>query len=515
VSKNWRRRSLVSVLSLVAAGAWAKPVVFESGAVEGVKEREVVAYLGVPFAAPPVGELRWREPQPVHPWKGTRKADAFAASCMQTGVSMPGEKPPVTSEDCLYLNIWTQARSADQKRPVIVWIHGGGYKNGSSSMPLYWGDRLARQGVVVVTIAYRLGPLGFLAHAELTSESAHQSSGNYGLLDQVAALEWIQRNIAAFGGDPKRVTIAGQSSGAMSVSILMASPRAKGLFHRAVGQSGGLFEPVQIAPSYLLANAERDGAAYASSVGASSIAALRKLPAADLLGGKAASVGHPVIEPHLLPTSPYEAFSSGNYNDVPVLIGFNADEARALVDVRAVKAVSFSADIKRSFGALPPPLLDAYPHTTDAQAQQARLDFERDLRFGWDMWAWARLQAQPERSRVYFYFFDQQPPFPAGSVQEGWGASHFAELWYMFDHLDQEAWRWSTADRRLARTMSGYWTNFAKSGDPNGDALPPWPHFDGEDSVLHLGDAVAVGGLPNKESLRVFDAVYGKLRGAP
>jgi para-nitrobenzyl esterase len=515
MSKNWRRSSLASVFSLIATATWARPVVIESGAIEGVPKGEVVAYLGIPFAAPPVGELRWRDPQPVHPWKGMRKADAFASSCMQRGVSMPGEKPPVTSEDCLYLNIWTPARSAGKTLPVIVWIHGGGYKNGSASMPLYWGDRLARQSVVVVTIAYRLGPLGFLAHADLTGESAYHSSGNYGLLDQVAALEWIQRNIAAFGGDPKQVTIAGQSSGAMSVSILMASPRAKGLFHRAIGQSGGLFEPLQIAPSYLLANAERDGAAYASSVGANSIAALRKLPAVDLLGGKAANVGHPVIEPHLLPTSPYEAFNSGKYNDVPVLIGFNADEARALVDVSEVKAANFSADIKRSFGDLPAPLLDAYPHTTDTQARQARLDFERDLRFGWDMWAWARLQAQPGRSRVYLYFFNQKPPFPAGSVQGGWGASHFAELWYMFDHLNQEAWRWSTADHQLARIMSGYWTNFAKNGDPNRNGLPPWPQFDGEDSVLHLGDPVAVDGLPNEESLRVFDAVYSKLRGAP
>jgi para-nitrobenzyl esterase len=294
----------------------------------------------------------------------------------------------------------------------------------------------------------------------------------------------------------------------------MASPRAKGLFHRAIGQSGGLFEPLQIAPSYLLSNAERDGAAYASSVGARSVAELRKLPVADLLGGKAASVGHPVIEPYVLPASPYEAFSSGSFNDVPAIVGFNAEEARALVDVSAVKAASFRADIEHSFGALPPPLIDAYPHTSDAQARQARLDFERDLRFGWDLWAWAQLQAKAERSRVYFYYFSQKPPFPSGSVQEGWGASHFAELWYMFDHLDQESWRWSPVDRSLARTMSRYWTNFAKRGDPNGEDLVAWPHFDGGDSVMHLGNSVAVGGLPNVENLRVFDSVYSAVRSA-
>jgi para-nitrobenzyl esterase len=180
-----------------------------------------------------------------------------------------------------------------------------------------------------------------------------------------------------------------------------------------------------------------------------------------------------------------------------------------------VKAATFAADIKRSFGALPPPLMDAYPNENDEQARQARLDLERDLRFGWDMWAWARLQAQSGRNPVYFYYFEQKPPFPKGSIHGGWGASHFAELWYMFDHLDQDAWRWSAADRRLAKQMSNYWTNFAKRGDPNGDHLPPWPPFDGDDAVLHLSKSVVIGGLPNKDSLQVFDAVYGTLRGTP
>lgn len=515
ISNCWRSASVASTLCLVAATTWAKPALVESGAVEGVVKDSLTVYLGVPFAAPPVGELRWREPQPVAPWEGKRRATSFAPACMQKGVSMPGEKPPVTSEDCLYLNIWTPAKTADERLPVIVWIHGGGYVNGSASMPLYWGDRLAQRDVVVVTIAYRLGPLGFLAHPDLTAESAHKSSGNYGLLDQIAALEWIRRNIAAFGGNPQRVTIAGQSSGAMSVSMLMASPRAKGLFHRAIGQSGGLFEPLQIAPSYLLTNAERDGNAYASSVGAVSIAALRKLPAADLLGGKARGVSHPVVDPYVLPAAPYDAFSSGSYNDVPVLVGFNAEEARALVDVSVVKAATFASDIERSFGSLPAPLIGAYPHLTDVQARQARLDLERDLRFGWDMWAWARLQMQSGRSRVYFYYFKQKPPFPKGSIHEGWGASHFAELWYMFDHLDQDAWRWSAADRQLAELMASYWTNFAKGGDPNGDGLPLWPPFDGGDAILHLSDSVVVDGLPNRDSLQVFDAVYNSVRGKP
>jgi para-nitrobenzyl esterase len=380
---------------------------------------------------------------------------------------MPGETPPAMSEDCLYLNIWTPAKNAHEGLPVIVWIYGGGYINGSASMPLYWGDRLAQQGVIVVTIAYRVGPLGFLAHPELTRESPQHSSGNYGLMDQIAALEWIQRNIAAFGGDPKRVTIAGQSSGAISVSILMASPRARGLFQRAVGESGGLFEPPQLAPKYLLANAEREGEKYAVSLGAASLEQLRRLPASQL-SGNAGGICHPVIEPYLLPVSPYEAFATGQQNDVPLLIGSNAEEARSLVDVTQVKAATFDADLEHSFGALPPPLISAYPHATEEQARQARLDLERDLRFGWDMWAWARLQAGTGQSRFYYYSFRQKPPFPAGSVYEGRGASHFAELWYVFDHLNQEpgrgprrTGRWprkypatgSTSRRRAIRTV--------------------------------------------------------------
>ncbi|HEV3208456.1 MAG TPA: carboxylesterase family protein [Terriglobales bacterium] len=425
----------------------------ESGAISGVVEDGLRIYKGVPFAAPPISDLRWRPPVPVTPWTDIRKADAFAPACMQDGVSMKGETPPTVSEDCLYLNIWTPAKSSQERLPVIVWIYGGGYINGSASMPLYWGDRLAHKGVIVVTIAYRLGPLGFLAHPELTRESPHHSSGNYGLMDQIAALEWIQRNIAAFGGDPKTVTIAGQSSGAISASLLMASPRAKGLFQRAIGESGGLFEPVQLAPKYLLANAEHDGEKYAASLGATSLQELRRLPAARLTGN-ADGIVHPVIDPCLLPASPYEAFTSGQQNDVPLLIGSNAEEARSLTDVSHVKAATFDSDLEHSFGQLPPALIAAYPHTTDEEARQARLDLERDLRFGWDMWAWARVQARTGQNPVFYYSFRQQPPFPAGSVYEGWGASHFAELWYVFDHLDQEAWSWTKADRRLVEEVS-------------------------------------------------------------
>ena len=503
----------MAALALLAT-AWTAPalaagVETTAGRVQGTREGALSIYRGLPFAAPPIGDLRWRPPQAPSPWKGVLKADAFKPACMQNGVSMPGEAVPAVSEDCLYLNIWTPARSSTAKLPVVVWIHGGGWTNGSTAAPLYSGEALARRGVVVVTIAYRLGPFGFLAHPELTAEVG--SSGNYGLQDQIAALTWVRDNIARFGGDPGRVTIAGQSAGGMSVSILMASPQARGLFHRAIGQSGGFFEPVALAPGYLLANAEKDGVAYAASVGAGSLADLRRLPAEALLGGKAGRISHPVVEPQLLPVPPYDVFAAGRQHDVPLLVGYNADEARSLTDLSGLTAARFEADIAARWGPLPPPLLAAYPHATDAEARQARADLERDLRFGWDMWAWARLQAKTGMNPAWLYHFTRAPAFPAGSPYADWRAAHFVELWYMFGHVGREPWS-TAADSRLSETMVGYWTNFVRTGDPNGQGLPEWPAFAGS-KVQRLDDPITTGGVPDEGALQVFDAVYGQLRG--
>ena len=511
-------RSVAVLLLFTTAPVLAAPaavVETYAGAVGGVRTGQLAVYKGVPFAAPPVGALRWRAPQPVQPWPGVRPAKEFAPACMQTGVSMPGEAPPVVSEDCLYLNVWAPVRHDEAKRPVIVWIYGGGFTNGSASMPLYRGDRLAEKGTVVVTFGYRVGPFGFLALPALSGESFHHTSGNYGFLDQVAALRWVQQNIAAFGGDPDRVTVAGQSAGAASISVLMASPLAKGLFQRAIAESGGMFEPLALAPDYQLANAEKSGEAYAQSLGATSLAALRALPAQAFLTEKGASISHPVIDGYVLPKSPYDVFAAGQQNDVPLLVGSNANEARSLIaDPDATTAATFESDIAKQWGALPPPLISAYPHATDAEARQARLDFERDLRFGWDMWAWARLQAETGKGDVFYYHFTHTPPFPKNSVYAGWGASHFAELWYVFDHLDQEPWPWRAADRRLADAISSYWVNFATSGNPNGTNLPRWPAFTPErPQVLYLDEPLSVGGVADLKTLRVFDDTYAAVRG--
>jgi para-nitrobenzyl esterase len=447
-------------------------------------------------------------------WVSARNATDFAPACPQTGVSMPGEPPPRTSEDCLYLNVWTTQRRGARLKAVMVFIHGGGYANGSTALPLYWGDRLARRGVVVVTLAYRLGVLGYLAHPDLSAESPRHSSGNYGLMDQAAALQWVHRNIAAFGGDPRRVTLFGQSAGAMSISQLMASPLADGLFQGAIGESGGLFEPLQLAPSYRLAAAERDGAAFGRSLGANTIEEMRQLPVEKLLQRNAAAIVHPIIEPYALPLSPYDAFVARRQAMVPVLVGWNAQEARSLTRLDNIRAATFEADIANAFGPLPPALVAAYPHADDGQAALARGELEKDLRFAWDMWAWGRLQASAGQ-RAYVYRFEQQPPFPAGSVRAGWGAAHFAELWYVFDHLDQEPWLWTAADRRTADLMAGYWVNFATHGDPNGPGLPRWPAFTvAHQNVRRLGSATEAGPIPELAPLTVFDRVYAQLRGA-
>lgn len=493
--------------SLAQAGPMAQ---LDTGRIEGVETGGVRAFLGLPYAQPPVGDLRWRAPRPAAAWTGVRPATAFAPACPQRGVSMPGEPPPATSEDCLYLNVWTPTKPAAKPRPVIVWIHGGGWTNGATSLPLYAGDALAKQGVVVVSIAYRLGALGFLAHPALSAEDGG-SSGDYGLMDQVAALRWVQRNIGAFGGDPANITIAGQSAGAMSVSLLLAAPEAKGLFHRAIAQSGGVFEPLALAPSYQLAKAERDGAAFGETLGATTAAQLRDLPVEALTAPPAARLGHPVIGARVLPLAPWDAYAADHQNRVPLLLGYNAEEARSLTVLSAIRAATFQADLAKTFGSLPPALLANYPYTDDTSAQAARGAFERDLRFGWDMWAWARLQVRAG-TPTYLYRFSRRPPFPEGSVRAGWGASHFAELWYMFGRLDQEPWAWSEADRRLSTTMVDQWVAFARTGDPNGGGRPAWPRFDEADPrVLELGDTIAARPFA-PDGLAGFDAVYGAIR---
>src|SRR5579872_2192763 len=428
--------SLAVAVFFVAYSACAQPVRVESGLIEGIRSGTSTVYKSIPFAAAPVAGLRWRAPQPPQSWSGVRQADKFGAICMQTGVSVPGTPNEPVSEDCLTLSIWTPSGSREHKLPVMVWIPGGGFTQESASIPLYWGDQLVRRGVIVVTINYRVGLLGFLSHPELTSETPHHSSGNYGLLDQIAALGWIKRNIGVFGGDPDRVTIWGQSAGSMSVSLLMASPLAHGLFQRAIGESGAYFVPpaaTHSAEELFLKGAEEQGVRLSSDLGVTSIAELRKLPAEQFLKNDLSGTTHPIIDGYVVPEEPYAAFAAGRQNDVPTLIGSNSDEGRPMIAGLDVKLGTFAEDIGKAFGGstvvrdLANDYLKFYPASTDKEAREDRAGFERDLRFGWDMWTWARMQHKTGRTKVFSYYFAHSPPYPKGSPFADWGAGHWAE----------------------------------------------------------------------------------------
>jgi para-nitrobenzyl esterase len=495
----------------VAPVARAEPVATEGGLVEGGHEGVVRVFKGIPYAAPPVGELRWRAPQAAAAWAGVRNADRFSPVCPQVGAYPPESPPEPISEDCLTLNVWTQGAPAAAKRPVMVWIYGGALANGSASTPLYWGDRLAMRGVVVVTFNYRLGVLGFLAHPGLSKESPHSSSGNYALLDQIAALNWVRRNIAAFGGDAGNVTIFGQSSGAISISALVASPLAKGLFRRAIAQSGGLFEPLELDAGFALAGAEEAGVRFAKRAGARTLADLRRMPAEALL--KTPFGARFNVDGFVLTQSPYDAYAAGAQNDVDLIVGTNADEGQLFLGRTAVTVANYNDVLAQHFPSFLVSLAAPSPGATDRQARAAASLFEGDMRFRWDMWAWARLAAGAGRRNVFFYEFARTPPFRAGERYHGLGATHGMEMPYVFDHLDQQAVAWTAKDRELASVIPAYWTNFAITGDPNGAGLPQWPGFRAApDRVMVLGDTVGPQAIPNADSLTRIDQVYATAR---
>ena len=487
----------------LAAFALDTVVTVDQGTLQGRQEDGLTVFHAIPFAAPPVGDRRWRAPEPAARWQGVRQADHFAPACAQGGmIRVPGE----TSEDCLYLNVWTPAQSAGEKLPVLVWIHGGSFNQGATSFTQDRGEVLAKQGTVVVNVAYRLGPLGFLAHPELSAESPEHISGNYGLLDMIAGLRWVRQNIEAFGGDPGKVTIFGVSAGAMAVSMLCASPEAKGLFDAAISQSGGSFAPARPGGlpgenMRLLADAERKGVELARNAHADSIADLRKLPAAKIIGaGYAQGLAWPNIDGRVIPPDQYSLYVAGRFNDVPVMIGYNSDEGENFAPPKTSQ--EYIALTKHRYGAFAESLLKAYPPGDGALPKSAR-DLTRDIVFGWHTWTWARLQSEHGKSKVFYYFFDQAPDGP-----DGVRARHTRDIYYVFGHLDQLPNEHTTpVDQAISDAMVKYWVNFAKFGDPNSPGVPQWTAFDDQNpGVMVFSGTPHMGAVPDDAGLRAIDA---------
>ena len=498
--------TLLSLKSPTARGLDVVKV--DGGLVSGTRgrDRAIHIFRGVPFAAPPVGALRWKAPQPVIPWKGVRRCDTFGPSPMQ-GDPVPFGPwsreylipPKPISEDCLYLNIWTGASSGHERRPVLVWIYGGGFLSGGSAVPVYDGEAMARKGIVFVSINYRVGIFGFFAHPWLTRESGRNASGNYGLMDQVAALRWVQKNIAAFGGDPAQVTIAGQSAGSMSVNCLVASPLCHHLFTRAIAESGASVLASGPMSQANLSRAESEGTRVAELLHASSIEQLRGVPAADLLKVDAALRG-PIVDGYVLPASVPEIFRDHRENDVDLLTGWNQDDG--VVFGKPLAADAFKKELSGEFGdVVATGLLRYYPAGSDTQAAASQASLSRDRIFGVQNYTWANLQATEGRGKVYVYRFTR--PLPATGEYRKYGAFHTGEVAYAYDNLDSvHRCPWEQGDRVLAGVMSSYWANFIKYGNPNGRDLPFWPAYDTtKDAIMILDVDPHAAPLPGKESL--------------
>jgi len=486
-------------------------VKLDTGTVEGKQASAIRTFLGIPYAAPPVGDLRWKPPAPAAKWTGVRAAKEFGAHCMQGRVYGDMIFPDAgNSEDCLTLNVWSTAKKADAKLPVMVWIHGGGFAAGGTSEPRQHGEKLAARGVVVVSMNYRLGVFGFLVHPELAKESGRDSAGNYGLLDQTAALQWVQRNIAAFGGDPANVTIFGESAGSFSVSAQMASPLAKGLFQKAIGESGGAFfsSGMQFEPR--AAREEKDSKVINSALGVKTLAELRALPAQKLLeafGDSPAvfSFG-PDLDGYFLPESVPAIFAASKQNDVPLLAGWNHDEGSFEVVFSPQKPTveSMKATAQKEFGAKADEFLKLYSATTDAEAMRSMEDFAGDRFIAWSTWRWLEAQATTGTHPIYRFRFDLGPPSEPNAP--ALGAFHSSEIQYVFGQLDADPKvKWRPVDRQLSDLMQKYWSNFARSGDPNGPGLPQWPTYEAESGwrLMYL-DAKSVARKDDQRDRELF-----------
>ena len=477
----------------------------DAGTVSGVKNStgDVTSFKGIPFAAPPVGDLRWKAPQPAKHWNGIKKCDAFGPSPMQakpvpfmvyTSEFLIPEKP--ISEDCLYLNVWTGAKTKTEKKAVFVWIYGGGFSSGGTACPIYDGEALAKKGVIFVSVNYRVGVFGFFAHPELTKESPDKASGNYGLLDQIAALKWVKKNIAAFGGDPNNVTIAGQSAGSMSINALVASPLTKGLFKRAIAESGSFLVKNPLIAATALQGAEAAGEKAAEKAGAKSLADLRAMSAEDAMK-KLQGRYSPIVDDYVLPEAIPDIFAHNKQNHVPVITGWNGDEFGS----GPVKKENFIKQAQQQYGADAETFLKYFPAETDEQATASQGTLTRDMTFALSGYKWANVQSQYADAPVYLYNFERKVPASADFVK--YGAFHTGEVCYVMNNLKFLNNRpFGQTDFALANLMSDYWVNFIKTGNPNGKGLPEWPKYNTTDNLVKVFDAKSTTEkLPGKEAL--------------
>ena len=494
---------------------------------------DVLAFRGVRYAEPPVGDARWRPPRPATRWNGVRPATEFGPVCWQRERDMSSLYARVgfeADEDCLSLNVWAPSADRTATHPVMVWFHGGGHNAGAGSARMFDGTALARKGVVLVTINYRLGPFGFLAHPALTEESDHGSSGNYGLLDQIAALRWVRDNIAEFGGDPGNVTIFGQSAGSWTVCYLTASPLAKGLFHKAIGQSGGCFKGERPYLDHATGETGAEKSAHDAGLAAAAelgvegdgpeaAAALRALAPETVL---AATLGSgAIIDGWVLPRTPREIFAAGEHSNVPVIVGATANERAALYDAGAEPSRDeLVARIRSDFGPRADALLAAYEGDFADSPGTADRQISGDRTFVWEMRTWARA-VEDAGNVAWHYFFSHAPPVfrlylpdqPDLQVEGGrraYGAYHSGELAYVFGNVGLVGIDWIDWDHELSEAISQYWVNFARTGDPNGEGLPAWPRYErATDQSIEFGSEIrAVSGL-RKDKLDIFDGFFG------
>jgi para-nitrobenzyl esterase len=514
----------LSLLTTVASAANPLRIKTDKGEIEGAltNNDQVRAFKGIPFAAPPVGNLRWQPPQPAAKWKGVRATKDFGSHCVQSaGYPAMVFHDPSASEDCLTLNVWTPAKAKPRSLPVMVWIFGGGFVSGGTSENRQDGQFLANRNVVVVSMNYRLGIFGFFAHPELTAESPHHASGNYGLLDQTAALQWVKANIAAFGGDPDNVTIFGESAGSFAVSAQMASPLARGLFAKAIGESGGALYSSGLSFPPRESIESRNVAFAQTAFGTSSLADLRKLSTDDILHAATAKTTPPPprfgpdVDGYFLPDSVPNIYASGSQAHVPLLAGWNADESRGQVIMAKVKptAESFTATAQTEFGDNAQKFLAVYPATTDADALTSAGDYASDRFIAYSTWRWIEAHVETGKAPVFRYRLDLGSPGDKNHPAI-LGAFHSDDIEYVFGTLDsrpQAVWR--PEDRKLSEQIGSYWTNFARTGDPNGPGLPKWPNYGPTEwQVMHL-DTTSEARPDNQRDRYLFlDQVWGKPR---